>query len=239
MTLAQVNYLNIGLMLLSCALAYLLPFELFLFSYAVLGPLHYLTEIGWLHKRNYFTTAKSDYKWLLVLGAFAAILFILHQLVVYDFINIDTLGGSDKQLDLVMTLRMWIVNIIILAFIWGLSSTIFKSLTSKLSFTLIATGLLLLVSDMRPMLVALAALLPTLIHTTIFMLAFILYGSIKSKSISGYISVAVFIGCCIAIFTFQPIWEYQINARVLDSFMLSDFDELHATQLRRYLSNRC
>ncbi|MCC6181260.1 MAG: hypothetical protein IT237_05450 [Bacteroidia bacterium] len=47
----QINYANIGLMIISAFLAFLLPFELFLFSYAVLGPLHYLTEIGWLHKK--------------------------------------------------------------------------------------------------------------------------------------------------------------------------------------------
>lgn len=66
MALTQVNYMNIGLMILSCIIAFFLPFELFLFSYAVLGPLHYLTEISWLHKRNYFSPGKSDY---LLLGA--------------------------------------------------------------------------------------------------------------------------------------------------------------------------
>ena len=58
LTTAQINYLNGGLMFLSCLLAYFFPFELFLFSYAVLGPLHYLTEISWLHDRNYFIEAK-------------------------------------------------------------------------------------------------------------------------------------------------------------------------------------
>jgi hypothetical protein len=63
----QINYANIGLMLLSAVLAFILPFELFLFSYAVLGPLHYLTEIGWLHKKNYFTKGKYDFVFLSVL----------------------------------------------------------------------------------------------------------------------------------------------------------------------------
>lgn len=54
MSTRTIDWLNIGLMGLSLGLAFVLPFELFLFSYAVLGPLHYLTEIGWLHKRNYF-----------------------------------------------------------------------------------------------------------------------------------------------------------------------------------------
>lgn len=51
---ATLDRVNIGLMIVALGLAYLLPFELFLFSYAVLGPLHYLTEISWLHKKNYF-----------------------------------------------------------------------------------------------------------------------------------------------------------------------------------------
>ena len=31
---------------------------MFLFAYAFLGPLHYLTEISWLHDRQYFAKGK-------------------------------------------------------------------------------------------------------------------------------------------------------------------------------------
>ena len=65
---AQINYLNMGLMALSALLAYFLPFETFLFAYAFLGPLHYLTEISWLHDRNYFSKGKYDFVVLLVIG---------------------------------------------------------------------------------------------------------------------------------------------------------------------------
>ena len=54
----RINYLNIGLMLASCAIALYIPFELFLFAYAVLGPAHYLTEISWLQKRRFFTRGR-------------------------------------------------------------------------------------------------------------------------------------------------------------------------------------
>src|SRR5260370_20780759 len=60
-------------MLVSCVVALYIPFELFLFAYAVLGPAHYLTEISWLHKRGYFTRGEHDY-WLL--GGLAAALFL-------------------------------------------------------------------------------------------------------------------------------------------------------------------
>ena len=42
------------LLLFAFAAAYLVPFELLLLSYVVLGPAHYFTEISWLHDRKYF-----------------------------------------------------------------------------------------------------------------------------------------------------------------------------------------
>jgi hypothetical protein len=56
----RLDYINIGLLIFSCILAFIMPFELFLFAYGVLGPLHYLTEISWLHDKNYYTTDKRD-----------------------------------------------------------------------------------------------------------------------------------------------------------------------------------
>src|SRR5690606_25871059 len=67
MNTAKIDIINIALMLLASVAAFVLPFELFLFSYAVLGPLHYLTEIVWLHKRDYFATGKYDFVWLIFL----------------------------------------------------------------------------------------------------------------------------------------------------------------------------
>src|SRR5947208_8377743 len=65
-------------MLLSCLLAFLFPFQLFLFSFAVLGPLHYFTEIPWLHGKKYYTTGKYDYVMLIILCcAIAAIHYMI------------------------------------------------------------------------------------------------------------------------------------------------------------------
>src|SRR5260370_9302863 len=60
-------------MLVSCVVALYIPFELFLFAYAVLGPADYRTGIAWLHKLGYFTRGEQDY-WLL--GGLAAALFL-------------------------------------------------------------------------------------------------------------------------------------------------------------------
>src|SRR6478736_340910 len=64
---STIHHLNSLLILVSCLVAFYIPFELFLFSYGILGPLHYLTEIGWLHKKNYFTKGKYDF--LILTGA--------------------------------------------------------------------------------------------------------------------------------------------------------------------------
>src|SRR6266542_962920 len=68
LSLDQVNYLNIGLMLLAMTLALARPFELFLLAYAILGPLHYLTEISWLHDKRYYTRSRHDYLFLLLVA---------------------------------------------------------------------------------------------------------------------------------------------------------------------------
>src|SRR6186997_718295 len=85
------DYINIGLLLISCALAFVLPFELFLFSYAILGPLHYLTEINWLHKRNYFTTGKKDYL-LLILLCFLLVFSFYFKIALSWFLTADSQG---------------------------------------------------------------------------------------------------------------------------------------------------
>lgn len=80
LTTNQIDGVNIGLMIISLILAYILPFELFLFSYAVLGPLHYLTEISWLHQKKYFIPLHEEKnKWL-----FPVVAIILTALLSLD-----------------------------------------------------------------------------------------------------------------------------------------------------------
>src|SRR5207237_1302776 len=85
------NYINIGLMIVSCMISFFVPFELFLFSYGVLGPLHYLTEIGWLHKKNYFTRGKYDFVFLVALCC-----------GLYYYIYINPPKNSDRVADLII-----------------------------------------------------------------------------------------------------------------------------------------
>src|ERR1700743_2134755 len=54
LTIRRGDLAHMALLLWSLALAYVLPFELLLLAYIVLGPAHYYTEISWLHDRSYF-----------------------------------------------------------------------------------------------------------------------------------------------------------------------------------------
>ena len=69
MNVLSVDKINLLLLLFAFGVSYVIPFELLLLSYAFLGPLHYLTEISWLHDRQYFTALPKD-PWLLTGGSF-------------------------------------------------------------------------------------------------------------------------------------------------------------------------
>jgi hypothetical protein len=50
----NLHHVNSALLVCAFLCALRWPFETLLVSYAVLGPLHYLTEISWLHDKGYF-----------------------------------------------------------------------------------------------------------------------------------------------------------------------------------------
>ena len=61
-------------MLSALALTYLVPFELLLLAYVVLGPAHYATEISWLHDRKYFLPQRGIALGLAAVAIVAAII---------------------------------------------------------------------------------------------------------------------------------------------------------------------
>jgi hypothetical protein len=63
---------HLVLMLLALGLAYVVPFELLLLAYVVLGPAHYATEISWLHDRNFFLPQRSIAAGLAAVAVLAA-----------------------------------------------------------------------------------------------------------------------------------------------------------------------
>lgn len=168
----RVDVLNIALMLLSAAIAIVVPFETFLFVYAVLGPLHYLTEISWLHDKQYFTKGKYDSVILLAAAAFLTVFNIWGKELNLDM---ERFRGIDAQV----------------FFITLLASLIFIFVKNNF-YKWAGIILLVLMSQVANKFVLFFTLfLPTLVHVYIFTMLFMLYGAFKSKSRVGLLSVVV------------------------------------------------
>lgn len=190
--------MNIGLMLLSLLIAFAVPFELFLFSYAVLGPLHYFTEIGWLHTKNYYTSGKYDY---LFLVGFAA----------------ASLAGH-----FVPALRAVQPTIIYSALLAALALVVIRSIPLKI-FAVIAISFisLLLLND----LFYIAIFIPSIIHVYLFTGAFMLFGALKARSIPGLFSVGVLILSAALCFLIVPERSSVASQYIQSSY--GYFETLH------------
>lgn len=195
LTPTHVNYLNIALMVISCVLAFQFPFELFLISYAVLGPLHYLTEISWLHDRKYFTEGKSgkaskraNKKWLILVGLTMVTLMA-------GFVAVKVIGAQVSP--------KWEISFFYAVFVTALLVAVVKNTSSRVLLLCGALALLMLFSVSRYYVIV-AFFLVTIIHVLIFTGAFILYGALKGRSVSGILSLVVFILCVVSFFVFAP-----------------------------------
>ncbi len=230
----QIDALNILMMLIALVLAISLPFKLFLFSYAVLGPLHYLTEIGWLHKKNYFSSSKH---WLSIalLCTFLICLGPLLHYMLTEWSFFEKINTSNLPFKPLYNLS---ISLLFLAFFLALlyGSSLNKSLK-------IALGILIGISSFYIQHIPLGILLfgvflPTLIHVYVFTAIFILYGSLKNKSTLGLISSLILLIIGVGIF-FLPIQssQYLIESKTQSNFMASSFQNVHygIRQLMSYL----
>ncbi|MEN9699324.1 MAG: hypothetical protein RLZZ301_522 [Bacteroidota bacterium] len=185
----RINFLNIGLMLVTAVLAYFFPFETFLLAYAYLGPLHYLTEISWLHDRNYYAKGKFDY-WILVIIGLA----LTYAAYAKDF------GFSKDVYDYFVEM-----NLFDKLLVFALFASILFALVKNLWVKLIAIFMLYVfvagwlsperaaANSESTTVFALTALIPTLIHVYVFTGLFMLYGSLKTRSKSGMWQMVAFV----------------------------------------------
>lgn len=166
----RLDIINILLIALSCAVAVVVPFELFLFVYAILGPLHYLTEISWLHDRKYFSKNSKDVLLLV------AVTFII------------SLGGlyNPTEPDDVQAFNTYINRLIFI----GFGSAFLFAFAGNKIIRWIGVAFLVLVSSVSDSaLLFFSIFLPTLLHVFVFTFLFMLYGAVRSGSVYGYLSV--------------------------------------------------
>ncbi|MFZ4794857.1 MAG: hypothetical protein ACOYLN_12070 [Blastocatellia bacterium] len=171
LTLNQVNYLNILLMLLAGVSAFVRPFETFLFAYAVLGPAHYLTEISWLHDRKYFTRGKHDWIFLVI----ASVLITLAT-----FRMVPNLPNSART------------TIIFVAFFGAIVFVFSNNTAARLGAIIGLTLISSLFVGNQYFEAVFGSFLQSVIHVFVFTGLFILVGALNSRNFSGLLSLGVF-----------------------------------------------
>ncbi|HEX7190411.1 MAG TPA: hypothetical protein VF381_02460 [Thermoanaerobaculia bacterium] len=180
---ARINVVNAGLMLVSCAMAFALPFQLFLFAYAVLGPLHYLTEISWLHDRGYFASRGRGRNWWLALIAITVGVLLVGY-------------ATDAP-------PKYEIGCVYLVFFTALMLHFVRHTASAVALLGVTAFAIAVGSAFRSYFV-IAYLLVTIIHVFVFTAMFVLHGALRTRSWSAIASLAVMIACAVSFFVFIP-----------------------------------
>jgi len=218
-------------MVVSLIAACILPFWLFIFSYAVLGPLHYLTELGWLNKKKFFTTGRYDFLPLIIIGLVWAVLYIfLSTLGEDDFpesLRIEWLGEdwSDKFTNLARKMN----DILLAGLVGGFVMALVKKWWIKILALVVGftVGVIMSANDVEGHRLIIGVLLPTLIHVFIFTGLFMLYGAIKSKSKVGYVGVGFLVVCGAACFLIPETSAFGMTGYGFDNYTDLGFDSVN------------
>jgi len=177
----QLDTFNFFLIGVSLVAAIYFPFELFILAYAILGPLHYVTEINWLDKKGYFIKRKN-HAWILVfLTAIIAIPYMLWEI-----------GSLKEVLDeshWLYQLKSIAATFALTALVTAIAMVFTKNLKMVLLTAVITFTAGLFLENVLFFAVVIGGLLPTIIHVFLFTILFMLYGAMKNKSKVGYASV--------------------------------------------------
>src|SRR4051812_33241022 len=157
---------HLGLMLAALVASYLVPFELLLLAYVVLGPAHYATEISWLHDRKYFLPHIG-----LAIGLAAAAIAA-------------ALIADASWFGFVMW-AAFVVCAMLAATTTALQSMVLFMVAIVLTAVMLSNGVSIAV---------LGILLPTLVHVSLFTLMFMGLGAYRSGSAVQWLLVASYVG---------------------------------------------
>jgi hypothetical protein len=167
---------HLGLMLSALALTYLVPFELLLLAYVVLGPAHYTTEISWLHDRKYFLPQRGIALGLAVIAVIAA---LIDNAAWFGFV-------------------MWSAFVVC-----ALITVATSAMQALLLFVGAAAATAWMLSN-GASLAVLGILLPTLIHVSVFTLVFMALGAYRSGQKMQWALIALYLAAIALILAAPP-----------------------------------
>lgn len=174
----NIDRLNIGLVAVSMLFAVRWPFETLLLAYAVLGPLHYMTEISWLHDRNYFLPRRRDV-WPLLIGGLTLILALI------------VIAGSRSD-----ALHRAVGNGALFAlFGFALVMVLTPSWPKRLLALAVLVPACVLLARSAGFADSLAGYIPTVIHVYVFTGLFMLLGWLRRPSRDSAAALTVYLLC--------------------------------------------
>lgn len=171
----KLGAVNIALMLLSLALAFIIPFELLIIAYAVLGPLHYITEINWLNSKGFYLRTPST-AWLL------AALTLLMSLPVLAMVFQDSISGLPWLQYFLLRLKGNYVFFLFVALVLSLALVLFYRWSHVATLLLVAAFSALFLRHWQPYLLIVGILLTSVLHVYFFTLLFVVHAALRSPT---------------------------------------------------------
>ena len=167
---------HFALMVSAVGLSYLLPFEVVLLSYVILGPAHYLTEISWLHDRKYFLPHRGIALALIIVALAAS------------FLENATWFG----------VIVW-VAFVVCALLAGVRTAL-----QGMVLVMLAAAVTAYLASQGPGFAIVGVLLPTLIHVSLFTLVFMTLGALRARSAAQFGLIALYLAVIAAIMIVPP-----------------------------------
>lgn len=228
-------------MFVSAWFAIILPFETFLFAYAVLGPLHYLTEINWLQSRNYFLAQMNHVSFRILVIIIGASLLI-NSVLAIDFYTNYLANFYSKSW--YIELKKWLNYLNNFYLYFALTSAVgwifFEKLLHKLLWIVITTlvDFIALYAGFGGFITWFTIFLPTIIHVWLFTGIFVIAGAIKSKNPSGWFSLVVFVLISIGLFfVHHDVNTYKISTYTRESFIKTNFNMVNTSVFDAFFRN--
>ena len=167
---------HLGLMLAALGLTYLVPFELLLLAYVVLGPAHYATEISWLHDRKYFLPQRGIAVGLALVAVAAA---LIDNAAWFGFV-------------------MW--SAFVICVLIAATTTALQGMVLFIA----ALALTAWMATQGASLAVLGVLLPTLIHVSLFTMVFMALGAYRSGAPVQWVLLALYVTAIALILIMPP-----------------------------------
>ncbi|MHA7058290.1 hypothetical protein ACWGOQ_0013795 [Aquimarina sp. M1] len=218
----RVDLLNTFLILLSFVFAYFLPFQLFLLAYAILGPLHYFTEINWIRDKNYFIANKN---WVYIVFSCALLIAIptFLKLPTFELLKSNSLIGQVKDTAPAYLNALFFVTLVV-----AIALVSFEN--KKKQWVVIGSGVVLaILMHQFPLYhIIFGIFLPTIIHVYIFTLVFMWYGNLEKNNRIGYLNVGLMLLIPILIvFISVDHGLYNFSANIKSNYVGNNFHVLN------------